>query len=76
VLGLDDFGGAVVDGCGGVQADAGVAMDVVVVVEEALGEVVGVGPRVELLWELGVVFEGAELCFAVGVVVRGLRARV
>jgi hypothetical protein len=62
-------GSAVVDVAGGVIADAGVAVGVVVPVEEDLTEGSGVGEGPEAFGELGPVLEGLELALAVGVVV-------
>ena len=69
-----DFGGgAVVDRGRGVQPDAGVAVDVVVVVEERFAERSRVGDRAEPVGERRAVFEGLELGFGVGVVVGDVR---
>ena len=61
----DLVGSAVVDVCWGVQADPGVAVVVVVVVEELVDEGPALGERSEALGEPGRVFEGLELGFAV-----------
>ena len=55
-LSADLAGGAVVDAGGGVQPDAGVAVLVVVVGEELLGERAGVGQGPEALGKTGAYF--------------------
>ena len=55
-LGADLGGGAVVDAGGGVQPDPGMAVLVVVVGEELLGERAGVGQRPEALGKTGAYF--------------------
>jgi hypothetical protein len=52
-----------------VQADAGVAVDVVVVIEERGAERAGVVDRAEPAGERRAVLEGLEVRLAVGVVV-------
>ena len=74
--GADLGGGAVVDRCWGVQADAGVAVDVVVVIEEHGAERAGVLDRAEPAGERRAVLERLELGLAVGVVVGHVRAAV
>ncbi len=56
--GLDGPGGAVVHGGGGVQADAGVPVLVVVVGEEDVAEVAGLAEGFEAAGECRAVFEG------------------
>ena len=75
-LGADLVGGAVVDRGGGVQADAGVTMDVVVVLEERGAERAGVVDRPEPNGERRAVLEGLEVRLRVGVVVGHVRAGV
>ena len=65
-----------VDVGGGVEADAGVAVLVVVPAEEAAAEGVGVLIAAEAVGELGAIFHGAELAFGVRVVVAHMRAAV
>jgi len=62
-------GPPVVDVGGGVETDPGVAMGVVVPVEEPLAEAAGVLQAAELAGEVRAVLEGLELGFGVGVVV-------
>jgi hypothetical protein len=68
-LGSDLGGGAVVDRGRGVQADAGMTMDVVVVVEELGAEGPGVFDGSEPVWERRAVLEGFESSFGKRVVV-------
>ncbi len=68
-LGSDGVVVAVVDVGWGVVADAGVAVVVVVVVEELVEEAAGVGDVGEACRGTWRVLEGLELGFAVGVVV-------
>lgn len=65
-MGADLAGGAVVDRRGGVQPYAGVAVGVVVVIEEHHAERSGVFDAAEPAGERGAVLEGLELGFAVG----------
>ena len=60
---------AVVDAGGGVVADAGVAVVVVVVGEQLVDEAAGMGQVGEALGESWCLFDGLGLGFAVGVVV-------
>jgi len=62
-VGLDFGGGAVVDRGRGVQRDAGMAVLVVVVVEEAGAEAAGVFDRPEPARECWAVLERLELGF-------------
>ena len=71
-VGVDLLGVAVVDGRGGHQADAGVAVIVVVPVEELAAERSGVLDRVEPGGEPGPVLQRLELRFGVRVVGRGV----
>ena len=73
-VGADGVVVAVVDAGWGVVADAGVAVVVVVVVEERVDEAAGVGEAGEACRESWRVFEGLELGFAVGVVVGDVRS--
>ena len=66
---------AVVDGARGHQPDPGVAMLVVVPVEEAAAGLARVLDRVEPIGELGPVLQGLEVRLRVGVVGRGVRPR-
>ena len=63
-LGADLAGGAVVDRRRGVQPDAGVAVDVVVVIEERGAERAGVFDRAEPAGERRAVLEGLEVRLA------------
>src|SRR5215213_7796701 len=63
------LGAAVVDVGGGMEPDAGVAVLVVVPAKEPAAEGVGVLEAAEPIGELGPVFHGAKLAFAVGVIV-------
>jgi hypothetical protein len=72
-LGADLGGGAVVDRRRGVQADAGVAVVMVVIVEEGVAEGAGVFDAAEVGWEGGAVLEGLVDRFGVGVVVGDVR---
>ena len=74
--GADLGGGAVVDRCRGVQADAGVAVLMVVVVEELGAEGSGVFDGPEAGGERRAVLEGFVDRFAVGVVVADMRSGV
>jgi len=65
----DRVGSAVVDVGWGVEPGAGVAVLVVVVLEESVDEGPALGEGCELFGEPRRVFEGLELGFAVGVVV-------
>ena len=65
----DDVVEAVVDVGWGVEADTGVAVFVVVVVEERFAERSSRSDVGEPFGEGGRVFQGFELCFGVGVVV-------
>src|SRR5438477_2698632 len=67
---------AEVDGGGGHQPDAAVAVFVVVPVQEPAAMSAGVLDRVEPFRELGPVFQGLELRLRVGVVAGGVRAAV
>ena len=69
-------GGAVVDQGWCVESDAGLAVGVVVVVEELDAERSGIGDRAEPVGERRTVFEGLELGFGVQVVVGDVRARM
>lgn len=60
-VGSDGVVVAVVDAGGCVVADAGVAVVVVVVVEEGVGEAAGVGEAGEPFGEAGCVLQGFEL---------------
>ncbi len=73
---MDRFGAAVMDGVGGHEADAGVAVLVVVPGEELAAERSGVLDRVEAGGEAGPVLQRLELRLGVGVVGRGVRAVV
>jgi hypothetical protein len=68
--------GAVMDRGRGVEPDAGVAVDVVVVVEELDAEHSRVGDRAEPFGERRAVFQRLELSFGVRVVVRDVRSRM
>ena len=74
--GCDGWSSEAAHGGWGVVADAGVAVVVVVVVEEVVGEGSGVGEAGESLRESGCVLEGLELGFGVGVVVGAVRSAV
>ena len=65
-LGADLAGGAVVHRRWGVQPDAGVAVDVVVVIEERDAERAGVFDRAEPAGERRAVLEGLEVGFQYG----------
>ena len=69
-------GGAVVNRGWGVESDAGVAMHVVVVVEERRTERAGIGDGPESVGERRAVFQRLELGFGVGVVIGGVRPAV
>src|SRR5687767_4195484 len=75
-LGADLACGAVVDRRWGVQSDACVAVDVVVVVEEHGAERAGVLDAAEPPGEGRAVLEGLEVRLAEGVVVADVRAAV
>ena len=75
-LGADLGGGAVVDRRRGVQPDAGVAVDVVVVIEERGAERAGVFDRAEPAGERRAVLEGLEVGLRVRVVVGHVGAAV
>ena len=62
---VDRVGGAEVDRGRGVPRDRRVAVDVVVLVEEAGTELAGVSQRSEGFRELGQVLQGLELSFGV-----------
>ena len=65
---------AKVQGSRGEQADAGMAMFVVVPREEPLAEGTGVLDRPETVRKLGAVLHGAELAFRERIVVGDMRA--
>ena len=71
-LGVERLGVAVVDRGGGHQADPGVAVGVVVPVEELAAERAGLLDVLEAVGELGPVLQRLELRLAVGVVGRGV----
>src|SRR4051794_23474507 len=73
---MDVFGAAVVHGGRGHQAEPGVPMVMVVVLEELAAEAAGVLDAVEAGWERGPVLERFEVRFGVGVVGRGVGAVV
>jgi len=75
-LPADLLGGAVVHRGRGVQADPGVAVHVVVVLEERRAERSGVLDRAEAAGEVRAVLERLELRLGVGVVVRHVRTAV
>ena len=75
-LSLQGLGGAVMDGVRAHQADAAVAVLVVVPVEEALTVRASVLERAEARGEVGPVLQGLELRFRVRVVIRDMRAAV
>ena len=75
-LGADLGGGAVVDRRWGVQPDAGVAVDVVVVIEEHGAERPGVFDRAEAAGKRRAVLEGLEVRLRIGVVVADVWAAV
>ena len=74
--GPHQLGAVVVDISRGMEPDAGVTVLVVVPAEEPAAEGVGVLVAAEAVGELGPVFHGAELAFAVGVVVGAVRPGV
>ena len=69
-LDLQGLGGAIVDGVRGHQADAAVAMLVVVPVEELLAMNSGILKGSDALWELRPILQGRELRLRVRIVVR------
>ena len=69
-LGPDLGGGAVVHRCWRMQSDAGVAMNMVVVLEEVGAEGPGVLDGAEAAWERRAVLEGLEVRLRVRVVPR------
>jgi hypothetical protein len=69
-VGSDLGGGAEVDRGGGVHADPGVAVFVVVGGEESFAERPCVGEGAEPVGEVGHIFEGPELGLGVRVVIR------
>src|SRR5512132_4582665 len=73
---LDLLGPAVVDVCGGQQADSGVVVLDVVPGEEVLAEDAGVLDGTEVVGEGGPVLEGLELGLGVRIVVGHVRAGV
>ena len=71
--GLDGPGGAVVDGGGSVQADAGMPVLGVIEEEEGVAEPAGVFEGLEAAGECRAVFEGLELGFGVRIVIGDVR---
>ena len=66
---VDGVSGAEVDGGGGMPADPGMPVDVVVLVEEFGAELFGVLQRLEVVGEIGQVFQGPVLRFRERVVI-------
>ncbi len=75
-LGSDELGATVVHVSGRVEPDPTVTVLVVVPAKEPAAEGVGVLVAAEAVGELGPVLHGAELAFAVGVVVACVRSAV
>ena len=75
-LGADLAGGAVVDRGRGVQPDPGVAVDVVVVLEERRAEASRISDRPKPGRERRAVLQRLELRLGEGVVVADMRARM
>ncbi len=72
----DGVSASVVDVCGGVQSDPGVAMLVAVPAEEPVAEDAGVLDAAEPVGEVRPVLQGLELRLGVGVVIRAVRPAV
>ena len=60
---VDSVGLTVMDLIGCHQADAGMVMLLIVPIEEAAAERLGILDAAEALWELGLVFHGFEVAF-------------